>query len=116
MADKSEEKSPLTLIINDEVALYRAYMPFFKNGGLFVPTKDRYKLNQKITVLLSLMKKKQYKFVGEVAWISPRVTQGGKEPGVGVHFNDNADNILLKGRIERYLANKLQSTKMTNTM
>ncbi len=28
----------LTLTIKDKSALYMAYMPFVKNGGLFIPT------------------------------------------------------------------------------
>jgi type IV pilus assembly protein PilZ len=30
----------LTLTIKDKSALYLAYMPFVKNGGLFIPTKS----------------------------------------------------------------------------
>ena len=29
----------LTLTIKDKSALYLAYMPFVRNGGLFIPTK-----------------------------------------------------------------------------
>lgn len=28
----------LSLVIKDKPALYNAYMPFLKNGGVFVPT------------------------------------------------------------------------------
>ncbi len=31
----------LTLTIKDKSALYLAYMPFVKNGGLFIPTSSR---------------------------------------------------------------------------
>ena len=30
----------LTLTIKDKSALYLAYMPFVKNGGLFIPTNQ----------------------------------------------------------------------------
>ena len=32
----------LTLTIKDKSALYLAYMPFVKNGGLFIPTNSNY--------------------------------------------------------------------------
>ncbi len=115
MANKSQSQLSLTLTISDEQSLYRAYMPFLKNGGLFVPTKDMYNLGQKVIILLSFMKQEK-KVSGEVAWISPRVSQRDRESGVGVHFNQDANNTLLKAEIERYLATKLQSSKATNTM
>ena len=32
----------LSLAIKDKAALYNAYMPFIKGGGIFVPTAKRY--------------------------------------------------------------------------
>ena len=34
----------LSLTIKDKSVLYAAYMPFIKNGGLFIPTNKSYKL------------------------------------------------------------------------
>jgi type IV pilus assembly protein PilZ len=31
----------LTLTIKDKSVLYAAYMPFIKNGGLFIPTNKK---------------------------------------------------------------------------
>ena len=33
----------LSLTIKDKSALYAAYMPFIKNGGLFIPTNKWFK-------------------------------------------------------------------------
>jgi hypothetical protein len=33
----------LTLTIKDKSALYLAYMPYVKNGGLFIPTSSNYR-------------------------------------------------------------------------
>ena len=38
----------LTLTIKDKSALYLAYMPFIKNGGLFIPTNSSYKLGDEV--------------------------------------------------------------------
>ena len=32
----------LSLAIKDKAALYNAYMPYLKSGGIFVPTPKRY--------------------------------------------------------------------------
>ena len=38
----------LSLTIRDKSALYAAYMPFIKNGGLFIPTAKSYYLGDEV--------------------------------------------------------------------
>ena len=45
----------LSLTIKDKSALYAAYMPFVKGGGLFIPTTKPYHLGDEVFLLLSLM-------------------------------------------------------------
>jgi len=45
----------LTLTIKDRSALYLAYMPFVRNGGLFIPTSSNYTLGNEVFMLLNLM-------------------------------------------------------------
>lgn len=45
----------LSLTIKDTSVLYAAYMPFIKNGGLFIPTNKEYKLDDEVFMLLNLM-------------------------------------------------------------
>jgi type IV pilus assembly protein PilZ len=45
----------LSLAIKEKAALYAAYMPFLKNGGMFVPTQKPYKLGDEIYLILALM-------------------------------------------------------------
>ena len=47
--------SVLSLAIKEKAALYAAYMPFLKNGGMFVPTNKPYKIGDEIYLILSLM-------------------------------------------------------------
>ena len=44
----------LSLAIKDKAALYTAYMPYLRNGGLFVPTPKRYFLGAEVFILLTL--------------------------------------------------------------
>ena len=44
----------LSLVLKDKAALYAAYMPQVKGGGIFVPTPKRYALGDEVFVLLSL--------------------------------------------------------------
>lgn len=45
----------LSLTIKDKSVLYAAYMPFIRNGGLFIPTNKSYKLGDEVFMLLNLM-------------------------------------------------------------
>ena len=64
--------SVLSLVIKEKAALYAAYMPFFKNGGIFVPTNKNYQLGDEIYLILSLINDpNKYPIAGKVAWITP---------------------------------------------
>ena len=45
----------LEVVIKDTAALYEAYMPSLKNGGLFVATEKDIVLGQRVALLLDLM-------------------------------------------------------------
>ncbi|WP_442888391.1 PilZ domain-containing protein, partial [Accumulibacter sp.] len=47
--------SVLSLNINSKSALYAAYMPVLRNGGIFVPTTRNYSIGDEVFMLLSLM-------------------------------------------------------------
>ena len=107
----------LSLAIKDKGALYNAYMPFVKGGGLFVPTNKRYNLGDEVFILLSLMEEKdRLPVAGKVIWITPPGSQGNRAAGIGVQFSDSAEAETVKGKIETILAGTLDSDKPTHTM
>jgi type IV pilus assembly protein PilZ len=105
----------LSLTIKDKSVLYAAYMPFIKNGGLFIPTNKSYKLGDEVFMLLSLMDEpEKIPLAGKVAWLTPKGAQGNRIAGIGVQIND-PDNIVQR-KIETYLAGSLESDRVTYTM
>lgn len=105
----------LSLTINDEEALYAAYMPFLKNGGLFIPTKRHYELGNQVFMLLKLKDEaERIPVSGTVVWITPELAQGNRSAGIGIHFKD-AQRVVRR-RIETILASSLNSDKPTITM
>ncbi len=105
----------LSLTIKDKNVLYAAYMPFVKNGGMFIPTNKSYKLGDEVFMLLSLMDEaEKIPVAGKVVWITPRGAQGNRAAGIGVQFSDQ-DNTAIN-KIETYLAGMLGSDKPTHTM
>jgi type IV pilus assembly protein PilZ len=105
-----------TLAIRDKNALYDAYMPFIKNGGLFIPTLKSYKLGEEVFMLLTLMdSQEKIPVVGRVAWITPVGAQGNKTAGIGVQFSE-LNKGVLRSRIETLLAGGPNADRPTQTI
>ena len=105
-----------TLAIRDKNALYDAYMPFIKNGGLFIPTPKSYKLGEEVFMLLTLMdSQEKIPVVGRVAWITPAGAQGNKTAGIGVQFSE-LNKGALRARIEALLAGGPNADRPTQTL
>ncbi len=106
----------LSLTIKDKSALYAAYMPFIKGGGLFIPTKKSYQLGEEVFMLLTLMDEtEKIPVAGKIVWITPPGAQGNRAAGIGVQFSDQ-DEGAARNKIEGYLAGALQSDRPTHTM
>lgn len=106
----------LSLTIKDKNALYAAYMPYVKGGGIFVPSNRPYKLGEEVFMLLSLMdSKEKIPVAGHVVWVTPRGAQGSRTAGIGVQFNDK-DSGIARNKIETTLGGALNSDRSTHTM
>lgn len=106
----------LSLAIKDKSALYAAYMPFVRNGGLFIPTNKSYKLGNEVFMLLTLMDEaEKLPVAGKVIWVTPKGAQGSRSAGIGVQFSDQ-DNGNARNKIETYLAGALAADRPTHTM
>ncbi len=106
----------LSLTIKDKSALYAAYMPFVKNGGLFIPTNKSYGLGDEVFMLLTLMEEtEKLPVAGKIIWITPKGAQGNRAAGIGVQFSGQDDGTARK-KIETYLAGALKSDRQTHTM
>lgn len=106
----------LSLTIKDKSALYAAYMPFIKNGGLFIPTSKAYHIGDEVFMLLTLMDEKdKLPVAGRIVWVTPRGAQGNRTSGIGVQFSE-LDSGATKNKIENHLAAALKSDRQTHTM
>jgi len=109
--------SVLSLTIKEKSALYSAYMPFLKNGGIFVPTTRPYKIGDEIFLILDLMDdNSKYPIAGKVAWVTPAAANNNKTQGIGVHFPADESGIRAKQSIEKFLGSALQSSRSTHTL
>jgi type IV pilus assembly protein PilZ len=107
----------LSLAVKDKAALYNAYMPFVKGGGIFVPTPKRYFLGDEVFLLLTLPESSdRLPVAGKVVWVTPVGAQGNRAAGIGVQFAENGEGEAIKNRIETMLAGSLSGEKPTHTM
>ncbi len=108
--------APITCVFANEEGLYLAYMPFIKDGGLFIRTKNPHALGGQVSLSVQLMDETEnYLIEGRVIWITPKGAQGNKPAGMGVQFTGENSRALCN-KIETYLAGMLKSTQMTDTM
>jgi type IV pilus assembly protein PilZ len=123
MAESNEQRSltprpsVLSLNINSKSALYAAYMPFLKNGGIFIPTTRHYSLGDEVFMLLALMNDpNKLPIAGTVAWVMPPGAQNSKAQGIGVHFKNDESGIEAKRKIEVLLGGVMESSRPTHTL
>lgn len=113
----SSRHSILQFPIKDKAALYAAYIPLFKEGGVFIPTLREYKLGDDVYVLLTLPDDVQrYPVSGKVAWMTPARAAGNRTQGIGVRFPADEKSRLLKVKIEEILGSSLGSERPTQTI
>ena len=115
-AAASNKPGVLSLAIKEKSALYAAYMPYLKGGGLFIPTSKPFKMGEEIFMLLSLVDDPvKLKVVGKVVWVSP-IVHGTRPQGIGVQFSEKDGGIEVKNKIEAILGGALKSNRPTHTM
>ena len=107
----------LSLNIRERAALYAAYMPFLKGGGIFIPTSRQYQLGEEVFMLLSLMDDPNRIAVqGKVVWITPEGVQGNRTQGIGVQFTADETGAAAQKKIESILGGTLSASRTTHTM
>lgn len=110
------QSSISTLAIKDKKQLYKSYMPFITNGGLFIPTKRMYKMGEEVFMLLVLMDEtERLPIAGTVVWKTPEGSDANRVAGIGIQLS-NKDGGKVKGKIETYLAGALELDRSTHTM
>jgi len=117
MHNAPNRPSVLSLAIKEKAALFAAYMPFLKNGGIFVPTNKAYRLGDEIYLILTLLDDPaKYPIAGKVAWVTPAGAGNNKSQGIGVHFPSDESGTRIRLRIEDALGAAIRSNRPTHTI
>ena len=104
----------LELILEDKSALRQAYMPFIRNGGVFVRTNRRYELGDDVSVTIrSFDANAPVEIKGTVIWMTPTRAQGKRAAGVGVQFHAQE---TYRAHLERLLGGIMGGDEPTHTL
>lgn len=107
----------LSLNVRDSAELYRHYMSFLDNGGLFVPTIKKYQLGDEVFLLVNLQSENERLPVpGTVCWITPPGAQGSRTAGIGITFAKTPDGQTARTKFESLLAAYGHGDQPTLTM
>lgn len=105
----------ISLEFISERDLYQAYMPFMKNGGLFIRTTEQFELSTEVLLHVTLPDSLESSEIkGKIAWITPIGAQNGTPAGIGVCFIDDPDNI--RNQIDKAIGRLLNSSEPTLSM
>lgn len=97
------EENSLRFVVTNAADLNASYIPFLKNGGLFIPTVKIYSLGETIPIELLLPDKNDPIHIqGKVVWINPKNALHHTMPGIGIEFI-TADSTTLKAQLEKML-------------
>jgi type IV pilus assembly protein PilZ len=106
-----------TLVVRSKAALYAAWIPLLRHGGIFLPSNRSHGLGEEVLILLSLLDDpNKIPLQGNVAWINPPHSAGNRPQGIGVQLHDSELVRELKKKVEGLLAGALQSSRPTHTI
>ena len=106
-----------TLVIRSKSALYAAWMPLLKGGGIFLPSTRAHALGEEVLILLTLLDDpNKIPLQGHIAWINPAHSTGNRPQGIGAQLSDSDVARELKKKVEGLLAGALQSSRPTHTI
>jgi len=113
-SEKQNRGGLLNVRFEDKESLYLAYMPFIKNGGVFIQTSNLYNIGDEIFLVMTLPDETEKTPAAcRVVWVTPKGAQNNKKPGMGVQFRDKG---VARSKIENILAGALNSENPTHTM
>ncbi len=117
VAEIANRPGVFNLVIRSKAALYAAWIPLLKGGGIFLPSNRTHNMGEEVLILLSLLDEpNKIPLQGTVAWINPAHAAGNRPQGIGVQLQDSEPGRELKKRVEGLLAGALNSSRPTHTI
>jgi type IV pilus assembly protein PilZ len=107
----------ISLNLKGKSALYAAWMPLLRGGGLFMQTTKAHQLGDEVLLVLSFLDEPlKIPLSGKVAWLNPPHAHGNRPQGVAIPLPDNEMGKELRKKIEGILAPVAKSDRATFTL
>ena len=119
MSDILTVKRPdvVSLNLKGKSALYAAWIPVIRGGGLFMQTTKSHKLGDEMLIVMQFLDEPvKVPMVGRVVWINPPHTTANRPQGLGIQLPDSELGRELKKKIEGILAPVAKSERPTSTV
>lgn len=117
MSDAHKRPEVISLNLKSKSALYAAWLPLLKGGGLFMASAKAHRLGDEVLVVLTFLDEPAKRpLSGRVAWINPHHCAGNRPQGVAIQLPDNEIGKELKKKIEGILAPVVKSDRPTHTV
>lgn len=112
MQNKTMDITPFYYSLKDKNVLLAAYMPFVKNGGMFLKGVGL-PMGAAVGVLIDIPgESMKFGLDGKVVWVSA----GGMNLGVGVQFSESPSLAQFKIKVEVLLAGLDRTKSPTHTL
>lgn len=112
----AEQNSLIIHAIDSIETLYASYLPFVKNGALFISNPVVYSMGELVQLRVTIPSHHElWAFSGRVVWINYE-KQNHRPVGFAVQISDDKIGKNLKTEIERLLAGISESNLPTYTM
>lgn len=113
----SKRPDVISLNLKGKSALYAAWLPLLKGGGLFMQTSKQHQLGDEVLVVLTFLDEPmKFPLTSKVVWINPAHAIGNRPQGIAIQLPDNDTGRELKKKIEGLLAPVVKSDRATYTM
>jgi type IV pilus assembly protein PilZ len=112
-------EKPIEIVFKNSNALYKAYMPYLGNGGLFVTHQAKWALGQKVLLHVTLPNEpveEKHALETTIAWITPTSAQGRWIAGIGLEFSTNEASRRVREKINVLLLANAEKDTPTGTM
>ncbi len=110
-----QDKQHFDIHLKDKREIYSSFMPFIKEGGIFIRSDQKFELGDEVSITLKIMQQAEiFNIAAKVVWLTPKLAQGNLPQGIGVQFL-GADARRTRDQLENYLAG-MNHQEMTDTM
>lgn len=106
----------ITCNIPDLDTLYKSYLGFVSEGGIFVPSSKAHKMGEDVFVAFTLPgSKERYPLNGKIVWLNQKGT-ATRPAGFGIQFGKDMVAQRMKNEVERLLAGQTENDRPTYTL